>query len=220
MANYEYYYETLSESMSFQEIGRGKIEYFPTNSVLDIISYYLIVKLPAIIIKKEYQGKISLKWNINALKTNIVKGAQILESGVLYAAYTSEHFPLLSNSSFERGWYRNKDLDFLSSEDEYTFHFEQYFDFLEMLIKLAQNKDTRFSFSTHHIREKYNKTKGENISFLYSFENKLIKFLRPEILDKNYNINEDLKIEDIIENSDKIELEPPIFIAEYGVRKS
>ena len=139
-------YRKITESMScmLSECNR-RVEYHPTRSPVDLISYYFIIKLPAIPIKKEYKDKFGLKWNIDLLREKLIKEVQILESGVLFATYTSDYLWCMSQSFNFYTKKMEEGLRFPDTNDKFFFQIPLHFEILE--------KITRFQLLPKNLKE-------------------------------------------------------------------
>jgi len=129
-------YSRVVEDMKCEETKNGKINYYPTESILSLTSYYLMVKLPAVSVKKEYSDTFGLTWNIPKLQREIIKEVQILEAGVVRAIYTSDYLAVAG--SLNNSHIRNvKEFNFPTTGEEFTFCISAY----EYLLKPMKNID-------------------------------------------------------------------------------
>lgn len=151
---------------------------------------------------------------------------QILESGVLFATYTSDY--LWSTAQFYNSNEGSSDeLNFPESNDKFTFYIPLYFEILEKLIKIYREEKDRIIFARkdRHISDKYNKTKAKHISFSYVFEKELWKYLKLEVKDQKFydeliSSQKNLTICDVIDNSNDIILHPPVMTGEYVISQT
>lgn len=205
------YYHSVSENMKSSSSGE-RVEYSITRSALNLISYYLIVKLPRVEVKENYKKYIKLMWNVPALKERFCKNTEVYIAGKFTEIVNWEYMTMLNNF-VNLPSYRT--IEYVDSKDEFHFHVKPYSPFVEKFI------DTREKLSTDDplVEEikKYEKENKSSIIFSCSFDDDITKFLIVTSVSKNpeYKIGNYGFVKEIIEN--KIEVDKPVMIGYYGI---